>query len=491
MNYEQLAQRILALVGGLGNIHSFTHCMTRLRINVVETSKVDVETIKACQGVMGVVSGDQMQIIVGPGHAQRLCDAFSLVVKQCGSNGNKTDPENNIKSDIKHHAERDFKDLAAQTKAAVKERQTSAFQRGLKHIGNIFIPLIPGFVATGLIAAIANVIKTFYPGATLNPWFLLFAAGGGLLVSALNIVAGYNASKEFGGSAVIGAIMGALVSSPALLGMTANGAMPLQFVIPFIDYTVKLAPNLGGVIGVIFSAYCCAVIEVKLRRHVPAVLDLFIVPFVAVLVGGFITIFLIMPIASLLMNGLVYLLIDVLLQQFGVIGGYILAASFLPMVMLGIHQAFTPIHIELITQVGHTVLLPIMAMAGAGQVGAALAVFFKTRDHQLKETAASGLPVGFLGVGEPLIYGISLPLFYPFITACLGAGFGGAFLAFANMLGYPVGAVAIGPSGLLLIPLIDQGQWLWYVGGLAIAYFAGFILTYCFGYSDKLLARLR
>lgn len=480
MNYDQLAKDILADVGGADNISSFTNCMTRLRVNVKSEAAVDAEKLKAEKGVMGIVEGQQMQIIVGPGHAQRLRDAFEKV---SGIKGDAT-----VADDV------DYEDVAAATKAGVKSKQNSAFQRGLKHIGNIFIPLIPGFVATGLIAAIANVCKTFWPELVTNPWFLLFAAGGGLLVGALNIVAGYNAAKEFGGSAVIGAIMGALVSSPALAGIAATAttaAQPLEFIIPLINFTVKLSPNLGGVIGVIFSAFICAMLEKQLRKVVPAVLDLFVVPFVTIIVGGFLTIFIIMPIAAIVMNGLIYILVDILLNQMGIVGGYVLSATFLPMVMLGIHQAFTPIHTELITTVGYTVLLPIMAMAGAGQVGAAIAVFVKTKDLKLKETAASGLPVGFLGVGEPLIYGVSLPLFWPFVTACLGAGFGGAFIALANTLGNTVGAVAIGPSGLLLIPLIANGQWLWYVGGLVISYFMGFVLTYFFGYNDKLLERLR
>ena len=154
--------------------------------------------------------------------------------------------------------------------------------------------------------------------------------------------------------------------------------------------------------------------------------------------------------------------------------------------MLGIHQGLTPIHIQLIQTQGYTVLLPILAMAGGGQVGAALAILVKTKNKKLKETIKSALPIGFLGIGEPLIYGVSLPLFYPFITACLGAGFGGMVLAAVNN----VGALAFGPSGILLVTLIANGKWMWYLIALLTSYLGGFILTYLFGYNEKMLERL-
>lgn len=476
MKYEEIAKQILPLVGGNENISSFTNCMTRLRVNVKDTSKVDAGGLKNIAGVLGVVEGEQTQIIVGPGHAQRLREAF--------------EKETGVKADAVADATA-TKDIAADMKEKVKAKQQSAWQRGLKHVGNIFIPLIPGFVGTGLIAAIANVLKTldteYKWGLVTNPWFLLFAAMGTLLVTTLHIVVGYNAGKEFGGTPVLGAIAGALVFSPALTGILANpdkGIEAVQLTLPFINLTLSV--GLGGVIGVILSAFIFAKIENFIRRYVPAVLDLFLVPLSTILAGSVVTLFFIMPIAAFIMKGITYLLIDVALNAGGVVGGFVLAASFLPLVMLGIHHGLTPVHAELIKEVGFTVLLPILAMAGAGQVGAAIAVYVKTSNHKLKELIGSALPAGFLGVGEPLIYGVSLPLFYPFITACLGAGFGGAVIA----LGGEVGAIAIGPSGLVLIPLIANGMWLWYIAGLIVSYVAGFLLTYFFGYKESMLEKL-
>jgi PTS system sucrose-specific IIC component len=197
----------------------------------------------------------------------------------------------------------------------------------------------------------------------------------------------------------------------------------------------------------------------------------------------------IMPLSALLMKGITFVLVDFALRRGGVVGGFLLASLFLPLVMLGIHQGLTPVHAQLIEDHGYTELLPILALAGAGQVGMAMAVYFKTKDAKLKSIISSALPIGFLGVGEPLIYGVSLPLFTPFITACAGAGVGGAVLGFAAATGVDVGAKALGVSGLLMLPLIDK--WYWYLGGLIGSYLAGFIFTWFFGYKESLLERLK
>ena len=145
--------------------------------------------------------------------------------------------------------------------------------------------------------------------------------------------------------------------------------------------------------------------------------------------------------------------------------------------MTGLHQGLTPIHAELLNQYGVTILLPILAMAGAGQVGASIAVYLKTKNKKLKQTIASALPVGFMGIGEPLIYGVTLPLGKPFIAACIGGAFGGAVQAF-----FIVGATSIGLSGLPLAASTDKI--IYYLLGLITAYTVGFIAAWFIGFSD-------
>src|SRR5699024_12831426 len=158
---------------------------------------------------------------------------------------------------------------------------------------------------------------------------------------------------------------------------------------------------------------------------------------------------------GLIMSGITWFLVDVMLETGGIIGGFVLSATFLPLVTVGMHQGLVPVHLELIDQFGSTTLLPILAMAGGGQVGDMIAIYIKTNNKRLKNTVASVLPVGILGIGEPLIYVVSLPLGRPFITACLGAGFGGAFLCL-----FPVGGITFGQSGFVLISLFADTEYL-------------------------------
>ena len=168
----------------------------------------------------------------------------------------------------------------------------------------------------------------------------------------------------------------------------------------------------------------------------------------------------------------------------GALGGYILSAGFLPLVSVGLHQALTPIHAMLNDPDGATkginYLLPILMMAGGGQVGAGLALYFKTKNAKLKKYVAESIPVGILGVGEPLMYAVTLPLVRPFVTACLGAGFGGALAALLH-----IGTVSQGVSGLFGLLIVVPGQQLGYVAAMLLAYAAGFVLTWFFGVDEQ------
>ena len=479
MDYAQLSRQIVDLVGGNENVAAFTNCMTRLRLNLVDPDKADVDAIKNLNGVLGIVPGDQLQIVVGPGHAQRLRDAFAEV--------------SGVTPGAEVDAAEDLRTLEAENKAKVKARQNTGVHATFRHIGSIFIPIIPGFIACGLVLAISNIWKIFDPTVVKNPWFLAFAGLGGIVVGALHLLVGHNTAKEFGGTPVLGLIAGAVSYMPALAGIAASTAadgteIPAQpLSLPLFG---DLKPALGGIIGVMITAWVFTVIEKWVRKRVPAALDLFVVPVVTLIVGAALCIGIIMPISALLMQGINWLLIDFALEQGGIIGGYLLASLFLPLVMLGIHQGLTPIHAQLIADHGYTQLLPVLAMAGAGEVGMAIAIYIKTRSERLKNIIRAALPIGIMGIGEPLIYGVSLPLFYPLITACLGGGFGGAFVAFGIQATGGFGAGALGLSGILMIPIISNGMWLWYIGGLLVSYVMGFILTYFFGFKEHMVERL-
>ena len=192
---------------------------------------------------------------------------------------------------------------------------------------------------------------------------------------------------------------------------------------------------------------------------------------------AFATLFFFQPLGGWLAEGIGFAATGAVAQG-GALTGALLGGGFLPLVMLGIHQGLTPIHAQLIAQYGYTILLPILAMAGGGQVGAALAVYLKTKDPQVKKVVASALPAGLLGVGEPLIYGVTLPLGRPFLGACIGGAAGGAVQA-----AFQVGAGALGISGLPLAPSTTNVPV--YLAGLLVSYAVGFAATWVIGFEDK------
>lgn len=468
MNNQELAQAILDQLKGKRNIASFTNCITRLRVDVKDRSAINLESIKQLDGVLGVIDNETIQIVLGPGKVTKVAYEFQ----------NLTDVEGDLLVD-----DEDF-DVASDTKSAYKAKQTSSIQQLLRHIGNIFVPLVPGFVASGLMLGIANLILNLAnpeagildPAILESNWYLLLESIGGLLFGSLGVFVGINTAREFKGTLVLGGIAGLMIYAPVLSDI---GSMS------FLGLDLQISTGLGGLLGVIVAAYMFVKIEHFVRKRTPDSLDLLITPLITIIVGSVITLVVIQPIAGWVMGGITWFLVDVMLKVGGVLGGYILAATFLPLVTVGMHQGLIPVHLELINGTGSTTLLPILAMAGAGQVGAAIAIYVKTKDKRLRNTVANALPVGILGIGEPLIYGVILPLGRPFITACLGAGFGGAFLSLRS-----VGAISVGPSGLALIPLIADNNYLYYIIGLIISYAGGFVLTYFFGFNDKLVSRL-
>ncbi|OEZ33982.1 permease [Lactiplantibacillus plantarum] len=475
--YTRIANAIYAHVGGPQNIEKLIHCMTRVRMTIRDYSLVDMDGLKAIDGVMGVVQEDTLQVIVGPGTVDKVAD---VMVKQVGVGLGESFPDpSTFTSDAtttksehqrdKEMVEAKAKEVHAAQKAKIKQ---TPVRKVLSAISSIFIPLIPVFVGAGLISGIASILSNMMlAGDISKSWTdfitVLKVINSGLF-SYLVIYVGINSATVFGATAGLGGVIGAVT---LLTGVTP------QAPIHNIFNGQALSAGQGGIIGVIFAVWVLAIVEKWLHKVIPDSIDIIITPTIALLVVGVFTIFLVMPIAGVISNSLVGA-IEWILNVGGAISGFVLGLLFLPMVMFGLHQILTPIHIEMINKLGMTPLLPILAMAGAGQVGAALALWIRCRNNkQLSNMIKGALPVGVLGVGEPLIYGVTLPLGRPFITACIGGGIGGAVI---GGLGN-IGATAIGPSGVALIPLIANGHWLGYVIGLLAAYAGGFVATYFFG----------
>jgi sucrose PTS system EIIBCA or EIIBC component len=444
---KELAGVILEQFGGASNIASYENCMTRLRVKVYNEDLVQKTSIKKIEGVLGFVEDETYQVILGPGKVNKVTEEFGKLVS-AGS------------GDV------DLKARAAEQKADLKKKNSTPFKLLLRRVANIFIPLIPALIASGLITGFT---KFFVQADWLNgesQLVMMLSIIGSGLFGYLGILVGMNAAKEFGGSAALGGLAGILIINPAIGDVTLFGE--------------NLLPGRGGLIGVLIAAIFMAFVEKNVRKVIPQAVDIIVTPTIALLVTGLLTYTVFMPvggfISDLITNGLLSLI-----EMGGLVAGFVLGATFLPLVVTGLHQGLTPVHLELINTIGDDPLLPILAMGGAGQVGAAFAIFMKTKKKKLKRAIGGALPAGMLGIGEPLIFGVTLPLGRPFLTACLGAGFGGAFQAY-----FDVATFAIGVSGLPLIFLVNAGEILYYTIGLLIAYAAGFAITYLVGFKDEM-----
>lgn len=466
---ERIAQGIYAHIGGHANTTKVYNCMTRVRIDLKNAGQVDQEALKKIEGVLGVVQdGDNLQVIVGPGTAQKVATQMAgMAGQEKGASINEN--LDTALTDGRAEGQR----ITQEVKSEYKKKNDTPFKRALNVIASIFVPLIPAFVAAGIIGGIASIIQNLMTAGTLDPnsWTQIFSVMKILqngLFAYLNIYIGINAARVFGATEGLGGVIAGVVY---LNGMNVDQPLTNLFT------GDPLSAGQGGVIGVIFAVFLLSIVEKQLRKVVPDSLDIIVTPTVSLIVVGLVTIFLIMPIAGVISASLIGG-INWVLEVGGAFAGFVLGSTFLPLVMFGLHQVLTPIHIEMIAETGSTLLLPILAMAGAGQVGASFALWMKCRQNkQLTNIIKGSLPVGILGIGEPLIYAVTLPLGRPFITACIGGGIGGAVIGAIG----GIGATAVGPSGVALLPLIADGKWWGYALGLIAAYIGGFLATYLFG----------
>ncbi|MDT8866145.1 PTS N-acetylmuramic acid transporter subunit IIBC [Vibrio fluvialis] len=473
---QTMISQILAAVGGSGNVNKCGNCMTRLRLTLANNGVADQATLKQIPGVMGVVESDeQFQIILGPGKAQQAADLMNQLIESITS-GNA--------QPIEAKDSQDLSSVAAAQKKQMKSKQTSAVQRFLSKFATIFTPLIPGFIAAGLLLGFATLLEQIYVVDQTPSQFMLdliayMKVFGKGLFAFLSILIGYNAQQAFGGSGVNGAILASLF----VLGYNPEATSGIYSgMSEFFGYTID--PR-GNIIGVLLAAIIGAQVERKVREYMPDDLDMILTSVVTLLIMGVVTYVVIMPIGGELFKGMSWLFMNL---NDNPLGAAVLAGLFLISVVFGIHQGFVPVYFALMEAQGFNSLFPILAMAGAGQVGASLALYFKANKDAVLRTQVKGAIIpGILGIGEPLIYGVTLPRVKPFVTACVGGAAGGFFIGLVSYLGLPVGLNTVfGPSGIVAIPLMTSNSGIFagmavFVTGLFISYVVGFIATYFVG----------
>ncbi|EGR9007372.1 PTS N-acetylmuramic acid transporter subunit IIBC [Vibrio vulnificus] len=477
---QTMISQLLAAVGGSSNVSKCGNCMTRLRLTLANNGVADQAVIKQIPGVMGVVESDeQFQIILGPGKAQQAAELMNKLI------------ESVINGDVQEQAmasdTNDLSSVAAEQKKQMKSKQTSAVQRFLSKFATIFTPLIPGFIAAGLLLGFATLLEQMFVLEQTPSQFMLdliayMKVFGKGLFAFLSILIGYNAQQAFGGSGVNGAILASLF----VLGYNPDATSGIYSgMSEFFGYTID--PR-GNIIGVLLAAIIGAQVERKVREYMPDDLDMILTSVVTLLIMGVVTFVVIMPIGGELFKGMSWLFLNL---NDNPLGAAILAGLFLISVVFGIHQGFVPVYFALMEAQGFNSLFPILAMAGGGQVGASLALYFKAKKDSVLRTQVKGAIIpGILGIGEPLIYGVTLPRVKPFVTACIGGAAGGFFIGLVSYLGLPVGLNTVfGPSGIVAIPLMTSHSGIFagmavFVVGLLISYVVGFLATYFFGSKD-------
>lgn len=445
---NRLAGELLQGIGGAENIVRLENCMTRVRVEVNDDDRLVPGQLRQLEGVKGYVrQGNQHQFIVGPGAAAKVVEAMRTLLASPAT------------------ASPSISQMRSQTKQKYKAPMSDA----LRQLANVFIPLIPAFIASGLITGIINILKRpdiVGDFATQYPNLLgLAAIFGSAIFTIMNILVGVNTARVFGGSIALGGVMAGILSSPALAQITLFGE--------------KLQPGRGGVIAVLLVVVLMCWIEKRLRQWLPESVELILNPLLTTLITASLAIVALQPLGGLISEAIAQgatLAID----RGGMVVGAVLAGTFLPLVLTGLHQGMVPIHVELVQAHGNNALLPILAMAGVGQVGASLAVLLKTRNARLKKLVKGALPVGILGVGEPLIFGVTLPLGRPFIAACLGGAVGGAVIGYAKV----ATVITFGISGLPLALTIISGKVMLYLAGWLTAVVCGFLFAWFMGFND-------
>lgn len=460
MDYQAIAREILEKIGGRENLISAAHCATRLRLVISDNSKCDSKAVENMEAVKGVFfASGQMQIILGTGTVNKVYDEFIKIAGVSGAS----------KEEVKREA----------------AKKGNPFQRLIKTIGDIFVPIIPAIVASGFLMGIMEALNFM-----VNNGFLKISTDGSIYQFAvlfsnvayvfLPILIAFSAAKVFGANPFLGAVIGMIMIHPDLQNawtVATEGVQKTQEVF-FGLWKVDMVGYQGHVIPVIIAVFVLSVIEKRLHKIVPPMFDLFITPLVSVFVTGYLTLAAIGPVFVFIENGLLDGIQKLLTLPFG-IGSFLMGGLYATTVVSGIHHMYTVIDVGQLAKFGLTFWLPLASAANVAQGGAALAVAFKSKNKKMKSVALPSALSACMGITEPAIFGVNLRLGRPFIAASIGAAFGALYASIVNL-----GATGTGVTGIFGI-LLHLHRPLQYVIAMAIAFGAAFILTGLLGFKEE------
>ncbi|WJY27273.1 sucrose-specific PTS transporter subunit IIBC [Sporosarcina trichiuri] len=460
---RKIAEEVIEAVGGRDNIQSVAHCATRLRFIVHDRTKIDEEQIESIDKVKGAFfNSGQYQIVFGTGTVNRIFEE----VESLGATGV-------TKSDMKQQT---------------KDRG-NPFQRLIRTFGDVFVPIIPVLVATGLFMGLRGlltqeaVLSVFglTPESIPENFILFTQVLTDTAFAFLPALIAWSAFRVFGGSPVLGIVLGLMLVNPALPNAYSVGsgdADPMLFFgfLPVTGYQ-------GSVLPAFFIGFVGAKLERWLRKRTPEALDLILTPFLTLLIMIMLGLFVIGPIFHTVEIGVMAATVEILGLPFGVPG--LLIGFFNQIIVItGVHHVFNFLEIQLLAQDGLNPYNAIVTAAVAAQGAAALAVGLKTKDKKLKALALPSSFSAFLGITEPAIFGVTLRYMKPFVMGLIGGAAGGFFASLVGLKATGM-AITVIPGALLYL----NSQLPLYIVANLIGAVVAFVLTWLFGYNDSMLKR--
>ena len=452
MNNQDIAKKVIEALGGRENVNSVAHCATRLRVMVKDEGKINKEVIENLDKVQGAFfNSGQYQIIFGTGTVNKMYDEVVALGLPTSS-----------KEDMKAEA----------------AKQGNWFQRAIRTFGDVFVPIIPVIVATGLFMGVRGLLNAL--GMTLPEDVTIYSQI--LTDTAFIILPGlvvWSTFRVFGGNPAVGIVLGMMLVSgslPNAWAVASGGevtAMNFFGFIPVVGLQGSVLP--AFIIGVVGAKF-----EKALRKVVPDVLDLLVTPFVTLLVMSILGLFVIGPVFHVVENYILFGTKAILGLPFG-LGGLVIGGVHQLIVVSGVHHIFNLLEVQLLAADHVNPFNAIITAAMTAQGAATVAVGVKTKNPKLKTLAFPAALSAFLGITEPAIFGVNLRFRKPFFLSLIAGAIGGGLASILGLAGTGNGITII-PGTMLYV---GNGQLIQYLLMVAVSFVLGFALTYMFGYEDE------
>ena len=418
LDYRKCAEEIAANIGGGANVISAAHCATRLRLVIADNSKVNKEVLENIDGVKGMFeSNGQLQLIIGTGTVNKVYEEFLSVTGASAAS----------KDDVK----------------AAAASKMPWWKKILKTPGDVFVPILPAIVASGLMMGLVEALAKAIPSFADSGWFGFLDMVANTAFALLPILVAVSSARVFGGNLFLGAVIGMMMVHPALMNAWTVTPTNQPAVWNMGFFTISQVGYQGHVIPVILAVLLMSTVEKWLHKKVPEMIDLFVTPLVTVLVTAFATFVVIGPIFSILENW-VLKGAEWLVTSTGGIGAAIMGALYPWTVVMGLHHMYNVIEAGMLSgTLGLNIWMPIASAANFAQFGACLAVAVKCRNAKLKSVALPSSLSASLGITEPAIFGVNFRFMKPFIAGVIGGAAGALFGSLTHL-----GATTYGVTGI-------------------------------------------